>query len=460
MRKKKHLKMFAVMFALIMALCMSTVIANAATKKVTISAKSQTVYVGTKNKSLGVKVTSGAKATYKSSTPSIVSVTSTGKITAKKAGSAKITIKASKKGYVTTTKVITVKAVKRNQTITASDVSVSVGSTKQIGAKAKTTLLYKSTDTGIVIVDSKGIVTGKKAGTAYISIYAKNSTTYNCARKKIKVSVIEAQSSNSVLPVVKKPSIGAHASVYAEIPELGVSYGVRENTVKYGASCMKFVYTYYAYCVKNWGSKKLTYKQNGSYVTNTLKECAKQTLEKSDNDAALAIFEYIRKDSTRRKEFMNWMKKILNTEVPVLSEGYKYRIGYNSYCAYCPYTTAKEITTFWKYIGKEGSEKISIQRYKDFFIWTKTNWLWSDFFVLEEYGKIGYLQKGGELSVETNGALYIVRLNDGNLYMMYISYMEDYFNRTSIFAKVGEVAEYMRYLGNLELEKQGKLLTA
>lgn len=216
MRNKKHLKIFAVMFALIMALCMSTVIANAATKKVAISAKSQTVYVGTKNKSLGVKVTSGAKVTYKSSAPSIVSVTSTGKITAKKAGSAKITIKASKKGYTTATKVITIKSVKRNQTITASNLSVYVGSTKAIGAKAKTTLSYKSSNTGIVTVSSKGVLTGKKAGTAYVTITAKATTKYKAATKKIKVTIVKKSTtitaSNVSVTVGSTKSIGAKSS--------------------------------------------------------------------------------------------------------------------------------------------------------------------------------------------------------------------------------------------------------
>ena len=200
MRKKKHLKMFAVMFALIMALCMSTVIANATTKKVTISAKSQTVYVGTKNKSLGVKVTKGAKVTYKSSASSVISVASSGKITAKKAGTAKITIKATKKGYTSATKVITVKAVRASQTITASNVSIPLSTTKNLKAKAKTTLSYKSSNTAVATVDSKGNVKAKKAGTTTITITAKATTRYKSAKKSIKVTVYK-RANNSITSV-------------------------------------------------------------------------------------------------------------------------------------------------------------------------------------------------------------------------------------------------------------------
>ncbi len=219
MSKKKHLRILAVLFAMVLTLCMAPMTTYAATKAVTVSAKSQSMYVGTKNKSLGVKVTKGAKVTYKSSSPSIVTVSSSGKVTAKKAGTAKITIKASKKGYKTTSKVITVKAVRRKNSITASNKTVYLGKTASVGAKAKTGLTYKSSNTGIVTVDSKGILRGKKAGTATITITAKASTIYGSATKKITVTVKKAPSkatqkitaSNKSVYVGKTASIGAKA---------------------------------------------------------------------------------------------------------------------------------------------------------------------------------------------------------------------------------------------------------
>lgn len=220
MSKKKHLRILAVLFAMVLTLCMAPMTTYAATKAVTVSAKNQSVYVGTKNKSLGVKVTKGAKVTYKSSSPSTVAVSSSGKVTAKKAGTAKITIKASKKGYKTTSKVITVKAVRRKNSITASNKTVYLGKTASVGAKAKTALTYKSSNTGIVAVSSKGVLTGRNVGTALITITAKTNGVYSSATKKIKVIVKKPApakasqkitASNVTVEVGSKASIGATA---------------------------------------------------------------------------------------------------------------------------------------------------------------------------------------------------------------------------------------------------------
>lgn len=73
--------------------------------------------------------------------------------------------------------------------------------------------------------------------------------------------------------VTEKPKVNSHVSYYATIPALDVTLKNRENDVKYGASCTKFLYCYYAYCVKDWGSKNLTYTdESGARVTNTLKD--------------------------------------------------------------------------------------------------------------------------------------------------------------------------------------------
>lgn len=66
-----------------------------------------------------------------------------------------------------------------------------------IGAKAKTGLTYKSSNTKIAAVDSKGKVTIKAAGTVKITISAKASTSYKAATKTITLKVAKAT------PVVK-----------------------------------------------------------------------------------------------------------------------------------------------------------------------------------------------------------------------------------------------------------------
>ncbi len=57
--------------------------------------------------------------------------------------------------------------------------------TFSLGAKAKTTLTYKSSNTKIATVDSKGKVTIKAAGTVKITINAKATSTYKAATAKV-----------------------------------------------------------------------------------------------------------------------------------------------------------------------------------------------------------------------------------------------------------------------------------
>ena len=61
-----------------------------------------------------------------------------------------------------------------------------------LGAKAKTGLTYKSSNTKIATVDSKGKVTIKGVGTVKITITAKASTSYKAATKTITIKVAKA----------------------------------------------------------------------------------------------------------------------------------------------------------------------------------------------------------------------------------------------------------------------------
>lgn len=94
------------------------------------------------------------------------------------------------------TKVLTDAKVKLVKLKTQS-ITVSVKNTKNVvskkygdkafslGAKAKTTLTYKSSNTKIATVDSKGKVTIKAAGTVKITINAKATSTYKAATAKV-----------------------------------------------------------------------------------------------------------------------------------------------------------------------------------------------------------------------------------------------------------------------------------
>lgn len=171
---------------------------QAATNKLTLKASNKNVYVGSSAK-LNVKATKGAKLSYKTSNKGIVTVNSKGNIKGRKAGTAKITITAKKSKYKTVKKTITVKVVKQNQKITASNVSVYYKKGRSLRAKAKTGLTYKSSNSSVVSVNSKGYILGKKVGTAKIYITAKESSVYKKTTKTVVVKVIKQASA----PVVK-----------------------------------------------------------------------------------------------------------------------------------------------------------------------------------------------------------------------------------------------------------------
>ena len=105
-------------------------------------------------------------------------------------------------------KTITVKVVKRNQKITASNVSVYYKKGRSLRAKAKTGLTYKSSNRAVVSVNSKGYIVGKKVGTAKIYITAKASGTYKKATKTVVVKVIKQTSTPAVKPTTtSKPTV-------------------------------------------------------------------------------------------------------------------------------------------------------------------------------------------------------------------------------------------------------------
>ena len=159
----------------------------AATKNVSVKASCGSVYVGSAKK-IKVTATKGAKITYKALN-SCVSVDSKGNVKGKKVGTGKVCLTASKKGYKTVKKTISVKIIKRNQKITAKNVTVNVGKTASLGASAKTGLKFKSSNNAVATVNSKGVVTGKKTGTVKITIYTNGNSVYNKASYTVTVKV-------------------------------------------------------------------------------------------------------------------------------------------------------------------------------------------------------------------------------------------------------------------------------
>ena len=158
----------------IKAVC-KVIVGNPVTK-IKANKTKATIYVSEKytiKTKIGPKKASNKKLTYTSSNKNVAGVNSKGVVTAKKAGKAKITIKATdgsgKKAVVT----ITVKktAIELSQT----SATVSYGTTCQLAATVSPmaaknkTVTWASDNAAVATVDANGLVTGVGIGTATIS---------------------------------------------------------------------------------------------------------------------------------------------------------------------------------------------------------------------------------------------------------------------------------------------------
>lgn len=198
----KKLKSLAVVLACIMTLGTMppstgsgnflpvTTTVEAATKTINLKASNKKVYVG-KTTKISAKATKGARLSYKTSNKKIATVNSKGVIKGKKADTVKITITAKKSKYKTVKKTITVKVYRQKQKITASSVKLTTGQRRNLGAKARTRLAYKSSNPKVVTVDKKGNLTAKKTGTAKITVTALANNTYNKTSRTITVTVVK-----------------------------------------------------------------------------------------------------------------------------------------------------------------------------------------------------------------------------------------------------------------------------
>lgn len=132
-----------------------------------ITAKVSQVYVGKKATIKVTKTKVTGKVTFKSSNKKVATVNSKGVITGKKAGKAVITVKVGK--Y---TKKLTVKVKKPSFKLAKSSVKLKKGKKTTIRVKAApvSKVTYKTSNKKVATVNSKGVVTAKKKGTAKITV--------------------------------------------------------------------------------------------------------------------------------------------------------------------------------------------------------------------------------------------------------------------------------------------------
>lgn len=153
---------------------------NAAVKttKITTTTKSLTLAKGATYKKLAssiavTPVTSKEKVTYSSSNKKVATVSSKGVIKAKKAGTAKITVKSGSKKVVVTVKVTGVKTTKLSGVPATKKIAKGKSFKIKAAATPKNTdekITFKSSNKKVATVTSKGVVKGLKKGTATITV--------------------------------------------------------------------------------------------------------------------------------------------------------------------------------------------------------------------------------------------------------------------------------------------------
>ena len=202
---KRSKKMFTVMLALCVALsmAMASVTANAATKKpkkIYLKATSTTVDIKGKVKVsvYKVKPSKASKSVkWKSSNKKVATVSKSGYVTGKKKGTVKITATSKKNKKAKKTIKITVKDLKA-KSVTLSKKSANMYPGQKFALKATVKgqtgfynqgVTWKSSNTKIATVDSKGNVTAKAAGSATITATERGgSKKATCAVKVVDVT--------------------------------------------------------------------------------------------------------------------------------------------------------------------------------------------------------------------------------------------------------------------------------
>lgn len=178
--KLTHFKALLLALVVMFSALAPSIPMEAATKKVSISKEAVTMGIK-ETYQLKMKNTT-KKVKWSSSNKSVATINNKGVITAKKKGTATITAKVSGKKY---TCKVTVKKI----SISKSKVTVGVNDTYQLKMNHTVSKVkWTSSDKKIATVNSDGLVTAKKAGTATITAKA-NGKKYTCKVTVTKVKI-------------------------------------------------------------------------------------------------------------------------------------------------------------------------------------------------------------------------------------------------------------------------------
>lgn len=273
-----------------MALMIMMVMAVPTYAAAKISSTKVTLCTG-QTKQLKVTGTSAA-VKWSSSSTSVATVASNGKVTAKKKGTATITAKAGSKSYKC-------KVTVENPKLSKTSITISKGKTytlKMSGTSSRVT--WKSSKTSVATVSSKGKVTAKKAGTTVVSA-AVNGKKFNCrvvvkgsaSSSKGKVSVTGYATDKGVVAIVKNGcSYSVNVTVDCMFYNNGkaVKNGSDSNyALEAGRTCALRIYNTSA----AWTSFKLNTKYSkasSNIITNASK--ITYTANKGANNHVVAVF--------------------------------------------------------------------------------------------------------------------------------------------------------------------------
>ncbi len=185
-----------------------------------------------------LKLTTTAKKIYwSSSNKSIVTVSSKGYVTGKKYGTATITAKANgQKAY------IKVKVTKASIKLGASSITLKPAYYQTLTVKTTPStakVYWKSSNTSVATVSSKGVVTAKKEGTSTVTAYFKIGSKYYSAKCKV---------------TVKIPTYSKYGTKYSSVPDFSAAVGKGDYCYD-SYTNNDVLYLWYDYDDINWDGK-------------------------------------------------------------------------------------------------------------------------------------------------------------------------------------------------------------